>query len=129
MEGALKLKEISYIHAEGFSAGDIKHGPIALVNEDTPVLFIAVKGETYEKVLGNIEEIRARNGKTIVITNFTDGRLKKLSDDIITVPVTAECFSPLLTVIPLQLFAYYMAAALGRDIDQPRNLAKTVTVE
>ena len=129
MEGALKLKEISYAHAEGFSDGDIKHGPIALVNPDTPVLFIAVKGETYEKVLGNIEEIRARNGKTIVITNYTDGRLEKLSDDIITVPETSECFSPLLSVIPLQLFAYYMAAALGRDIDQPRNLAKTVTVE
>ena len=129
MEGALKLKEISYAHAEGFSAGDIKHGPIALVNPDTPVLFIAVKGETYEKVLGNIEEIRARNGKTIVITNYTDGRLEKLSDDIITVSETSECFSPLLSVIPLQLFAYYMAAALGRDIDQPRNLAKTVTVE
>jgi glutamine---fructose-6-phosphate transaminase (isomerizing) len=129
VEGALKLKEISYAHAEGFSAGDIKHGPIALVNPDTPVLFIAVKGETYEKVLGNIEEIRARNGKTIVITNYTDGRLEKLSDDIITVSETSECFSPLLSVIPLQLFAYYMAAALGRDIDQPRNLAKTVTVE
>jgi len=129
MEGALKLKEISYIHAEGFSAGDIKHGPIALVNKNIPVLFIAVKGETYEKVLGNIEEIRARKGKTIVITNFTDGRLEKLADDIVFVPETTECFSPLLTVVPLQLFAYYMAAALGRDIDQPRNLAKTVTVE
>ena len=129
MEGALKLKEVSYIHAEGFSAGDIKHGPIALVNKQTPVLFIAVKGETYEKVLGNIEEIRARKGKTIVITNYSDGRLEQLADDIIYVPETAECFTPLLTVVPLQLFAYHMAAALGRDIDQPRNLAKTVTVE
>ncbi len=129
LEGALKLKEISYVHAEGFSAGDIKHGPIALVNEETPSLFIVVKGETYEKVIGNIEEIKARNGKVIVVTNTNDGRLEKLSDDIVRIPETAEWFSPLLTIVPLQLFAYYMAKMLGRDIDQPRNLAKTVTVE
>ncbi len=129
LEGALKLKEISYIHAEGFSAGDIKHGPIALVNPDTPSLFIAVKGETYDKILGNMEEIKARNGKVITITNQNDNRIKELSDDIIIIPECNELLSPLLTVVPLQLFAYYIADALGKDVDQPRNLAKTVTVE
>jgi glutamine---fructose-6-phosphate transaminase (isomerizing) len=129
LEGALKLKEVSYIHAEGFSAGDIKHGPIALVNKDVPTLFIVVKGETFEKIIGNIEEIKARNGKVIVITNSSDQRLKKLADDLILIPETSETFSPLLTIIPLQLFTYYLAKELKRDIDQPRNLAKTVTVE
>lgn len=129
LEGALKLKEVSYIHAEGFSAGDIKHGPIALINKDVPTLFIAVKGETFEKTIGNIEEIKARNGKVIVITNSKDERLKKLADDLILIPETSEYFSPLLTVVPLQLLTYYLAKALKRDIDQPRNLAKTVTVE
>ncbi|MCP4688529.1 MAG: glutamine--fructose-6-phosphate transaminase (isomerizing) [Desulfobacterales bacterium] len=129
LEGALKLKEISYIHAEGFSAGDIKHGPIALVNEEIPSLFLAIKGETFEKILGNIEEIKARGGRTIVVANCDDDRLRELSDDLITIPETDEFFSPLLTIVPLQLFAYYIAAALKRDVDQPRNLAKTVTVE
>lgn len=129
MEGALKLKEVSYIHAEGFSAGDIKHGPIALVSKDVPTLFIVVKGETFEKIIGNIEEIKARHGKVIVVTNSEDSRLKELADDLILIPETSECFSPLLTIIPLQLLTYYLAKELKRDIDQPRNLAKTVTVE
>ncbi len=129
LEGALKLKEISYIHAEGFSAGDFKHGPIALVSEETPALFIAVKGETFEKVLGNMEEIKARKGRIITIANVDDERLRELSDDLFLVPETDELLSPLLTVIPLQLFAYYTAVALKKDVDQPRNLAKTVTVE
>jgi glutamine---fructose-6-phosphate transaminase (isomerizing) len=129
LEGALKLKEISYIHAEGFSAGDFKHGPIALVNKDTPALFIAVKGETYDKILGNMEEIKARKGKIITIANVDDERIRDLSDDLFLIPETDELLSPLLTVIPLQLFAYFTAVALGKDVDQPRNLAKTVTVE
>jgi glucosamine--fructose-6-phosphate aminotransferase (isomerizing) len=129
MEGALKLKEVSYIHAEGFSSGDIKHGPIALVNEETPTLFIAVKGETLEKVLGNMEEIKARKGRIITVTNSPHPRIRELSDDLFPVPESDELLSPLLTVIPLQLFAYYMATILGKDVDQPRNLAKTVTVE
>lgn len=129
LEGALKLKEISYIHAEGFSAGDIKHGPIALVNEETPSLFIVTKGETFDKLLGNMEEIKARKGKVIAISNSEDNRIKDLSDDFFLIPESHEMVSPLLTVIPLQLFAYYIADALGKDVDQPRNLAKTVTVE
>ncbi len=129
LEGALKLKEISYIHAEGFSAGDIKHGPIALVNPETPSLFIVTKGETFEKLLGNMEEIKARKGKVITISNSDDNRIKELSDDFFLIPESHEMLSPLLTTIPLQLFAYYIAEALGRDVDQPRNLAKTVTVE
>ena len=129
MEGALKLKEVSYIHAEGFSAGDIKHGPIALVNDETPSLFIAVEGETFDKTLGNMEEIKARNGRIITITNSDNQRIKELSDDVFMVPETNELLSPLLTVVPLQLFAYYIALILGKDVDQPRNLAKTVTVE
>jgi len=129
MEGALKLKEITYINAEGLSAGSMKHGPIALVNEHTPSIFIVVKGETYDKIIGNIQEIKARNGKVIVVTNFDDGRLHDLADDVIVVPETREEYSPLLTVIPLQLFAYHVARALGRNIDRPRNLAKSVTVE
>ena len=129
LEGALKLKEISYIHAEGFSAGDIKHGPIALVSEETPSVFIAAKGETYEKVLSNMQEIKARKGKVIAVTNFDDGRLSDIADDIIKVPESSEIFSPLITVIPLQLFSYYIAESLGRNVDRPRNLAKSVTVE
>ena len=129
MEGALKLKEITYINAEGLSAGSMKHGPIALVNELTPSIFVVVKGETYDKIIGNIQEIKARNGKVIVVTNYDDGRIRTLADDVIIVPETREEYSPLLTVIPLQLFAYYVARALGRNVDRPRNLAKSVTVE
>jgi glucosamine--fructose-6-phosphate aminotransferase (isomerizing) len=129
LEGALKLKEISYIHAEGFAAGDIKHGPLALVCAETPSVFILARGETHDKVIANIQEVKARKGRVLVVSNFMDPRLETLADDLILVPETREELSPLLTVIPLQLMAYYIAAALGRDIDQPRNLAKSVTVE
>jgi glucosamine--fructose-6-phosphate aminotransferase (isomerizing) len=129
LEGALKLKEISYIHAEGFAAGDIKHGPLALVCEETPSVFILARGETHDKVIANIQEVKARKGRVIVVANYPEPRLENLADDIILVPETREELSPLLTVIPLQLMAYYIAEALGRDIDQPRNLAKSVTVE
>ncbi|RPI77984.1 MAG: glutamine--fructose-6-phosphate transaminase (isomerizing) [Desulfobacteraceae bacterium] len=129
LEGALKLKEISYIHAEGFAAGDIKHGPLALVCEETPSVFILARGETHDKVIANIQEVKARKGRVLVVANFMDSRLETLADDLILVPETKEELSPLLTVIPLQLMAYYIAEALGRDIDQPRNLAKSVTVE
>ena len=129
LEGALKLKEISYIHAEGFAAGDIKHGPLALVCAETPSVFILARGETHDKVIANIQEVKARKGRVLVVSNFMDPRLETLADDLILVPETREELSPLLTVIPLQLMAYYIAAALGRDIDQPRNLAKSVTAE
>ncbi len=129
LEGALKLKEISYIHGEGFSAGDIKHGPIALIGPETPSLFIVTKGANYEKTINNIQEVKARQGKTILVTNCEDPSLEDLADDMIVVPETREELSPFLTVIPLQLFAYYMAIALNKDVDQPRNLAKSVTVE
>jgi glutamine---fructose-6-phosphate transaminase (isomerizing) len=129
LEGALKLKEIAYVFAEGMSAGDVKHGPIALVNETTPVVMIAVKGENLDKTIGGMEEIRARKGRVIAVTNVSDERITRIAEDVIMVPETREALSPLLTVIPLQLFAYYIASALGRNVDRPRNLAKSVTVE
>lgn len=129
LEGALKLKELSYVHAEGFSGGDMKHGPIALISPKTPSLFVVAKGETHEKMIGNIQEVKARRGKVIVVANYEDPRIEELADDLIIVPETREILSPLLTTLPLQLFAYYMALALERDIDKPRNLAKSVTVE
>lgn len=129
LEGALKLKEISYKHAEGIAAGEIKHGPIALVDENTPVIFITPQDYVYEKTISNIEEIKARKGKVISICYENDKKVKELSDDVIEIPETNSLLSPLLTVIPLQLFAYYVAKKLGCDIDKPRNLAKSVTVE
>lgn len=129
LEGALKLKEISYKHAEGIPAGEIKHGPIALVDEKTPVIFIAPKDYVYEKTISNMEEVKARKGKIISICYEEDTKVKELSDEVIEIPETNSLLSPLLTVIPLQLFAYYVAKELGRDIDKPRNLAKSVTVE
>lgn len=129
LEGALKLKEINYTYAEGYSAGNLKHGPLALISEDMPSVFIAVKSPTFEKILANIQEVKSRNGKVIVVTNLEDERITKLADNIIKIPDTDELFSPLLTIIPLQLFAYHIAKACGRNIDQPRNLAKCVTVE
>ena len=129
LEGALKLKEISYLHAEGIPAGEIKHGPIALVDKNTPVIFIVPKDHVYEKILSNIEEIRARGGKILAICYKNDKRVSSMVDDIIEIPETDPIFSPLLSIIPLQLFAYYVAKNLGCDIDQPRNLAKSVTVE
>ncbi|TYB78887.1 glutamine--fructose-6-phosphate transaminase (isomerizing) [Bizionia myxarmorum] len=129
LEGALKLKEISYIHAEGYPAAEMKHGPIALIDEQMPIVVIATKKGHYEKVVSNIEEIRARKGKIIGIVTEGDTNVKQLADHVIEVPETLESLSPLLTTIPLQLLSYHIAVMLGRDVDQPRNLAKSVTVE
>ena len=129
LEGALKLKEISYIHAEGYPAGEMKHGPIALIDESMPVVIIATKGRVYEKVLANLEEVKARKGISIVITNKDCKEAITNSPHPIIVPETDEFLSPLINVISLQLFAYYIADFLGYDVDQPRNLAKSVTVE
>ena len=129
LEGALKLKEISYIHAEGYPAAEMKHGPIALISEEMPVVVIAPRCATYEKIISNIQEIKARQGKVIAVVSEGDELVRKIADHVIEVPVTEECLSPLLTVIPLQLLAYHIAVAKGCDVDQPRNLAKSVTVE
>ncbi len=129
LEGALKLKEISYIHAEGYPAAEMKHGPIALIDEDMPVVFIALKDSTYDKVLSNIQEVRARKGRVLAIANKADDRLKSLAEQIIEIPETLEMLSPILSVVPLQLLAYHIAVKRGCNIDQPRNLAKSVTVE
>ena len=129
MEGALKLKEISYIHAEGYSAGEMKHGPIAMIDKNFPSVFIAPTDGVYEKMLSSMEEIKARDGKIIAIATEGDVNIKKIADDVIYIPPTLESTSPLLTVVPLQLFAYYMAVLRGCDVDKPRNLAKSVTVE
>ena len=129
LEGALKLKEISYIHAEGYPAAEMKHGPIALIDEDMPVVFIAMKDGTYEKVLSNVEEVCARGGRVIAIATEGDTHLEKRADQVIYVPDTHPLLTPLLSVIPLQLLAYYIAVQRGCDVDQPRNLAKSVTVE
>ncbi len=129
LEGALKLKEVAYIFSEGMSAGDVKHGPIALVNKDTPVVMIAVKGDNMDKTIGGMEEIRARKGRVIAVTNSDDERIARIADDVIRVPETREALSPILTVIPLQLLAYYIGVGLEHNVDRPRNLAKSVTVE
>ena len=129
LEGALKLKEISYIHAEGYPAAEMKHGPIALISQEMPVVVIATNSSTYEKVISNIQEIKARKGKIISIITEGDEIVKNLSDYSISIPEADECLSPLLSVIPLQLLAYHIAVVKGCDVDQPRNLAKSVTVE
>lgn len=129
LEGSLKLKEISYIHAEGYPAGELKHGPIALVDENMPIVAIAPQGKVYKKIVSNMEEAKARGGTIIAIANENDIKIKKASDYQIYVPLTNEFFSPLLTIIPLQFLAYYISVILGCDVDQPRNLAKAVTVE
>ncbi len=129
LEGALKLKEISYIHAEGYPAAEMKHGPIALIDEEMPVVVIAPKRGHYEKILSNIQEIKARKGRIISIVTEGDTDVSAISDYTFEIPDTEECFVPLLSVIPLQLLAYHIAIAKGRDVDQPRNLAKSVTVE
>ncbi len=129
LEGALKLKEISYIHAEGYPAAEMKHGPIALISHEMPVIAIATQSDTYEKVASNIQEIKARKGRIISIVTQGDDAIKKLSAHSIEVPETIPCLSPLLSVIPLQLLAYHIAVVKGCDVDQPRNLAKSVTVE
>ena len=129
MEGALKLKEISYIHAEGYPAAEMKHGPIALISQEMPVVVVAPHCGTYEKVVSNIQEIKARKGRVIAIVTEGDEVVSKIADYVIEVPETEECLTPLLTVIPLQLLAYHIAVVKGCDVDQPRNLAKSVTVE
>jgi glucosamine--fructose-6-phosphate aminotransferase (isomerizing) len=129
LEGALKLKEISYIHAEGFPAGELKHGSIALLDPDTPLIGVATASHVYEKVVSNIQEVRARDARVIVVATEGDKAIKQHADDILYVPETPEIFSPLLASIPLQLFAYHAAVARGCNVDQPRNLAKSVTVE
>ena len=129
MEGALKLKEISYVHAEGYPAAEMKHGPIALIDQNMPVVFIAIKDSVYEKVISNIEEVRARRGRIIAIATEGDEQIREKADHVIYVPQTMEFLTPLLTVVPLQLLAYHIAVLRGCPIDQPRNLAKSVTVE
>ena len=129
LEGALKLKEISYINATGYPAGELKHGPIAMLDETMPVLSILMHGKVYEKILSNAEEAKARNAKMIALTNSDDKKLEELFDFIIKVPEVNEILSPVVAMIPLQLLAYYIAEFLGKDVDQPRNLAKSVTVE
>lgn len=129
LEGALKLKEISYVHAEGYGAGEMKHGPIAMINENFPSLFIALKDSVYEKVVSNIQEIKARSGPVIALATEGDNNISELVNDVIFVPKTLEALSPITTILPLQLFAYYSATLRGYDPDKPRNLAKSVTVE
>ncbi len=129
LEGALKLKEISYIHAEGYPAAEMKHGPIALVDENMPVVFIAPKDSTYDKIISNIEEIKARKGKVIAIATEGDDDIDRLADYVIKIPETIRMLMPILSVIPLQLLAYHIAMKKGLNVDQPRNLAKSVTVE
>ena len=129
LEGALKLKEISYIHAEGYPAAEMKHGPIALISQEMPVVVVAPHCGTYEKIVSNIQEIKARQGRVIAIVSEGDVQVRKIADYCIEIPATEECLTPLLTVIPLQLLAYHIAVVKGCDVDQPRNLAKSVTVE
>lgn len=129
MEGALKLKEISYIHAEGYPAAEMKHGPIALIDEEMPVVFLATNMSAYEKIVSNIQEVKARKGKVIAIVNKGDTQIKAMADHVIEVPEVDEIISPLVTIVPLQLLAYHIAIMRGCNVDQPRNLAKSVTVE
>jgi glucosamine--fructose-6-phosphate aminotransferase (isomerizing) len=129
LEGALKLKEISYVHAEGYPAGEMKHGPIALIDREMPVVVLATKNDVYEKVVSNIEEVKAREGKVIALASPSDREIVKKADDVIFIPETLPSLTPILLTIPLQLLAYYMADFKGTDVDQPRNLAKSVTVE
>lgn len=129
LEGALKLKEISYIHAEGYPAAEMKHGPIALIDSDMPVVVVAPHDEMYKKVLSNIQEIKARRGKIIALVSKGDDTISKIADEVIEMPETLECLEPLIASIPLQLLAYHVAVCKGKNVDQPRNLAKSVTVE
>ena len=129
LEGALKLKEISYIHAEGYAAGELKHGPISLLDAECPLVSIATKSPTYDKLISNVMEGRARDARIIAVATDGDTKIARYADDILWVADTHEALSPALAVIPLQLFAYHTAVARGTDVDQPRNLAKSVTVE
>jgi glucosamine--fructose-6-phosphate aminotransferase (isomerizing) len=129
LEGALKLKEISYIHAEGYPAAEMKHGPIALVDKDLPVIFVATKDEYHAKIVSNIQEIKARKGKVVAIITEGDDIIPSMADDVFMIPPANEIVAPLLSVIPLQLLSYYIGVLKGCDVDKPRNLAKSVTVE
>ena len=129
LEGALKLKEISYIHAEGYPAGEMKHGPIALIDREMPVVVLAPKDPWYEKMISQIEQAKARGGMVVAVATDGDEQITELADEILWVPKTPWLLSPVVTVIPLQLMAYHIAALRGLDVDQPRNLAKSVTVE
>jgi len=129
LEGALKLKEISYIHAEGYPAGEMKHGPIALIDERMPVVAIAVKDKVYEKMISNIEQVKARGGTVIALATEGDENIARKADHVLYIPQTSPLLTPVLAVIPLQLLAYHIAVRRGCDVDQPRNLAKSVTVE
>jgi glucosamine--fructose-6-phosphate aminotransferase (isomerizing) len=129
LEGALKLKEISYIHAEGYPAAEMKHGPIALIDDNMPVIVVATKDDSYEKIISNIQEIKARKGKVIAIVTEGDAIISKMADYVLEVPETLPAFSGILAVIPLQLLSYHIAVLRGCNVDQPRNLAKSVTVE
>lgn len=129
LEGALKLKEISYIHAEGYTSAEIKHGPIALINEETPSMFLVPDDGLKEKVISNMKEVKARGGQVIAVTVDNDDSIRDIADDVFIIPKTSEFFYPFLLVVPLQMFSYYCALELGRNVDQPRNLAKSVTVE
>ena len=129
LEGALKLKEISYIHAEGYPAAEMKHGPIALVDESLPVVFVATRDSYHEKVVSNMQEIKARKGRVISVITVGDDHSASLSESIMPVPSANEIVAPMLSVIPLQLLAYYIGVMKGYDVDKPRNLAKSVTVE
>lgn len=129
LEGALKLKEISYIHAEGYPAAEMKHGPIALIDDNMPIIIVAPRGGMYEKIVSNIQEVKARKGKVISVTSYGESEVKALSDAVIEIPETLDCLTPLLTTIPLQLLSYHVAVQRECNVDQPRNLAKSVTVE
>jgi glucosamine--fructose-6-phosphate aminotransferase (isomerizing) len=129
LEGALKLKEISYVHAEGYAAGEMKHGPIALIDDRMPVVALAPRDPTYDRMVGNIEEVRARDGRVIAVGNIGDAELARRAHEVLSVPGASDLLAPLVSVIPLQLLAYHVAALRGLDVDQPRNLAKSVTVE
>ena len=129
LEGALKLKELSYVHAEGYPAGEMKHGPIALIDERMPVVALAPRDASYDRMVANLQEVKARDGKILAICHENDAEISRLAWRVVPVPAAADLLAPLVTVIPLQLLAYHLAALRGLDVDQPRNLAKSVTVE
>ena len=129
LEGALKLKEISYIHAEGYPAAEMKHGPIALVDTDMPIVFLATHHQLYEKIISNMQEVKSRNGRILAVVTEGDEQVKKIADSVLEIPQTLNTLVPLLSVLPLQILAYYVAVDKGLDVDMPRNLAKSVTVE
>jgi glucosamine--fructose-6-phosphate aminotransferase (isomerizing) len=129
LEGALKLKEISYIHAEGYPAAEMKHGPIALIDEEMPVVFIATRDSSYEKIVSNIQEVKARKGRVIAVVTEGDKLIPEMAEFVIEVPAVQEALMPIVSVIPLQLLSYHIAVMRGCNVDQPRNLAKSVTVE